>query len=63
MMANIDMEWLEKHIFARDLSGDEQRILLDLIELKTYQQSDTLIAEGDASQGLFLLHSGTVSLQ
>jgi len=62
-MDNIDMKWLETHIFARDLSGDEQRILLDLIEVKTYQQSDTLIAEGDASQGLFLLHSGTVSLQ
>ena len=62
-MANLDMGWLEKHIFARALSDSEQRILRDIVEIKTYQQSDTLVAEGDASQGLFLLHSGTVSLQ
>jgi len=62
-MADVNIKWLEKHIFARVLSDNEQQILLDIIEVKTYQQSDTLIAEGDASQGLFLLHSGTVSLQ
>jgi len=62
-MANIDIKWLEKNIFARTLSDKEQSTLLDMIDVKSYQQSDTLIAEGDASQGLFLLHSGTVSLQ
>ncbi|MBL4760354.1 MAG: cyclic nucleotide-binding domain-containing protein [Mariprofundaceae bacterium] len=62
-MANVDMKWLEENIFARLLSDNEQHLLLDIIEVKSYQQSDTLIAEGDASQGLFLLHSGTVSLQ
>jgi len=62
-MADVNIKWLEEHIFARALSDDEQRLLLDIIEVKAYEQSDTLIAEGDVSQGLFLLYSGTVSLQ
>jgi len=62
-MANVNIKWLEEHIFARGLSANEQRLLLDIIEIKHYQPSDILIAEGDASQGLFLLYSGTVSLQ
>ncbi len=62
-MANVDIKWLEENIFARTLSDNEQRILLEMIDVKIYEQSDKLITEGDASQGLFLLYSGTVSLQ
>lgn len=62
-MVNVDMRWLEENTFARTLSDNEQRILLEMIDVRSYQQSNTLIAEGDATQGLFLLRSGTVSLQ
>jgi len=62
-MAELNIKWLEDHIFVRALSATEQKLLLGMVELRTYQQGDTLIAEGDLSQGLFLLCSGTVSLQ
>jgi len=32
-MANLDIKWLEEHIFARALSNNEQRILLDVLLL------------------------------
>ncbi len=62
-MIEVDVQWLKENIFTRTLSDNEQRILLELIDVKNYAQGDKLITEGDASQGLLLLHSGTVSLQ
>ena len=62
-MATVDIQWLEKYVFSRALDRCEKEMLLGMIEVRTYKQGDTLIAEGDVPQGLLLLHAGSVSLQ
>jgi len=60
---NINMAWLEEHLFHRTLSSDDKRILLGLVEQKDYKKGDMILEEGQEPEGLFILKTGSVALE
>jgi len=60
---NIDMAWLEEHLFHRTLSSDDKRILKGLIEERNYEKGDMILEENQEPEGLFILKSGAVALE
>jgi len=60
---DIDMTWLEEHLFHRTLSSDDKRILKGLIESKSYEKGAVILAEEQDPEGLFILKTGSVVLE
>ncbi|MFC1567871.1 Crp/Fnr family transcriptional regulator [Pseudomonadota bacterium] len=58
----IDFEWLADHIFHRHLDADEQAVLAQSILISEFKKGDVLIAEGEHSDGLYLLYSGRAAV-
>ncbi|MDT8375197.1 MAG: cyclic nucleotide-binding domain-containing protein [Mariprofundaceae bacterium] len=54
----IDFEWLEDHVFHRQLDAGEQNVLAQSIHVSEFNKGDVLIEEGEHSDGLYLLYSG-----
>jgi len=60
---DIDMAWLEEHLFHRSLSSDDKRILKGLVEKRCYEKGDVILEENQEPEGLFILRAGTVALE
>ncbi|MDQ6953735.1 MAG: cyclic nucleotide-binding domain-containing protein [Mariprofundaceae bacterium] len=60
---DIDMTWLEEHLFHRTLSSDDKRILKGLIESRSYKKGAIILAEEQDPEGLFILKTGSVALE
>jgi len=60
---DIDMTWLETHLFHRTLSSDDKRILKGLVESKSYAKGDMILEENQEPEGLFILKCGQVALE
>jgi len=60
---DINMTWLEEHIFHRALSSDDKIILKGLIETSHYSKGEVILEEGQEPEGLFVLLSGSVVLE
>ncbi|MDQ6995377.1 MAG: cyclic nucleotide-binding domain-containing protein [Mariprofundaceae bacterium] len=62
-MMDINMAWLEEHLFHRTLSSDDKRILKGLVERKSYNKGDMILEENQEPEGLFILENGKVALE
>jgi len=60
---DIDMTWLEEHLFHRTLSSDDKSILKGLVESRSYEKGALILEENHEPEGLFILKSGSVALE
>jgi len=59
---NIDMKWLEEHVFLCKLDGEDQKMVEGLFEVVPYSNGDLIVSEGEPGGELFLLRSGRADI-
>jgi CRP-like cAMP-binding protein len=58
---NVDIEWLETHVFRRPLT-DEESESLAYLTVHHYKRGETILAEGEVGGGMYIVRSGAIDI-
>ncbi len=59
---NIDIKWLEEHVFLCKLDAEDQKMVEGLFEVATYSNGARIVSEGEPGGELYLLRSGKADI-
>ncbi|MDQ6962350.1 MAG: cyclic nucleotide-binding domain-containing protein [Mariprofundaceae bacterium] len=54
---NLDISWLEQHLFLRELTEEERKVL-PCIKVQTFKNGEPIIEQGQPGGTLYILRSG-----